>query len=49
VIKQLERLYLVEDDQITVGKADIDNVLGDLDIENNLTIGGELKAQKLHD
>ncbi|MBJ33113.1 MAG: hypothetical protein CMC89_00130 [Flavobacteriaceae bacterium] len=39
---------LVEDDQITVGKADIDNVLGDLDIENNLTIGGELKAQKLH-
>ena len=39
---------LVEDDQITVGKADIDNVLGDLDIENNLTVGGELKAEKLH-
>ena len=38
---------LVEDDQITVGKADIDNVLGDLTIENNLNVGGELVANKL--
>ena len=38
---------LVEDDLITVGKADIDSILGDLNIENNLTIGGELTAKKL--
>ena len=38
---------LVEDDKITVGSADIDNVMGDLLVEDNLTIGGEIKAKTL--
>ena len=38
---------LVEDDKITVGTADIDNVSGDLHVENNLVVGGELRADKL--
>ena len=38
---------LVEDDQITVGKADIDNILGDITVEDNLHVGGELTAKKL--
>ena len=38
---------LVEDDQITVGTIDTDNVLGDLNIENDLTVGGEIKADRI--
>lgn len=38
---------LVEDDKITVGSADIDSVVGDLTVEDNLTIGGELTAKTL--
>lgn len=39
---------LVEDDLITVGNADIDNIVGDLSVEGNLTIAGEVTASKLH-
>lgn len=39
---------LVEDDLITVGNADIDNIFGDLTVEGNLTVGGELHAKKMH-
>ena len=35
---------LVEDDQITVGTVDVDNILGNLSVENDLSIGGELRA-----
>jgi hypothetical protein len=38
---------LVEDDQITVGTADIDEIIGDLNVEGALTVGGELTAKKL--
>jgi len=38
---------LVEDDQITVGTADVDNILGSLNVENDLTVGGEITADKL--
>jgi len=38
---------LVEDDQITVGTVDVDNILGNLSVENDLSIGGELRASKL--
>ena len=38
---------LVEDDKITVGTADIDNISGDLHVENDLVIGGEIKADTL--
>lgn len=38
---------LVEDDQITVGTADVDNILGNLSVESNLNVGGELTATKL--
>ena len=38
---------LVEDDlQITVGTVDVDNILG-LNVENDPSIGGELRADKL--
>lgn len=39
---------LVEDDLITVGNADIDNIVSDLSVEGNLTIAGEVTASKLH-
>ena len=38
---------LVEDDQITVGTADVDNILGNLSVESKLNVGGELTATKL--
>jgi hypothetical protein len=38
---------LVEDDKITVGTADIDNLAGDLHVENDLHVGGEIKADKI--
>ena len=38
---------LVEDDQITVGTVDTDNILGDLFVENDLSVGGEIKADKI--
>ena len=37
---------LVEDDQITVGTVDVDNILGSLNVEND-TVGGEITADKL--
>ena len=43
---QLQEL-LVEDDKITVGTADIDNLAGDLHVENDLHVGGEIKADKI--
>jgi hypothetical protein len=39
---------LVEDDLITVGSADIDNVIGDLDVSGNLNIQGSLTAGSFH-
>tara|TARA_B100000925_G_scaffold196515_1_gene148747 strand:- start:1574 stop:2641 length:1068 start_codon:yes stop_codon:yes gene_type:complete len=38
---------LIEDDLVTVGTIDTDNILGDLNVENNLVIGGELIADKI--
>lgn len=39
---------LVEDDMITVGNADIDNIVGDVAVQGNMTVGGELHAQTMH-
>lgn len=38
---------LIEDDTITVGNADIDNIVGDITIAGNTTIQGELTANRL--
>lgn len=39
---------LVEDDLITVGTADVDNIVGDLAVEGNLHIGGKITADSMH-
>lgn len=39
---------LVENDMITVGNADIDNIVGDITVEGNVTVGGELHAKTMH-
>lgn len=39
---------LVEDDTITVGNADIDNIIGDVTVEGALTVAGQLNADRLH-
>ena len=46
--KATRNSLLVEDDLITVGNADIDNVIGDLDVSGNLNIQGKLTAGNLH-
>lgn len=46
--KATRNSLLVEDDLITVGNADIDNILGDATVEGNLTVGGELHARTMH-
>ena len=48
VDKATRTSLVVDDDTITVGTADIDNVLGNLSVEGDLHIGGELTAKKLH-
>ena len=42
-----KNILLIEDDPVTVGTIDTDNILGDLNVENNLVIGGELIADKI--
>ncbi len=39
---------LVEDDSITVGNADIDNIIGDLSVGGDLTVAGNLTADNLN-
>jgi len=39
---------LVEDDLITVGNVDTDNLIGDIDVSGNLNIQGKLTAGNLH-
>ena len=39
---------LVEDDLITVGNIDTDNLIGDIDVSGNLNIQGKLTAGNLH-
>ena len=39
---------LVEDDMITVGSIDTDNLVGDIDISGNLNVQGKLSAGTLH-
>lgn len=39
---------LVEDDMITVGRADIDNIVGDVEVEGNLHIAGGITASSMH-
>ena len=39
---------LIENDSITVGNADIDNIVGDLTVGGNLTVSGELFAERLN-
>ena len=39
---------LIEDDTITVGNADIDNILGDLRVNGDVTVAGELFAERLN-
>ena len=39
---------LVEDDMITVGNMDVDNLIGDIDVSGALTVHGTLTAGKLH-
>ena len=38
---------LIEDDSITVGNADIDNIVGSLNVEGDVTVGGELTVGTL--
>ena len=39
---------LVEDDPITVGSIDTDNLIGDIDVSGNLNVQGTLTAGNLH-
>lgn len=39
---------LVEDDLITVGSVDTDNLIGDIDVSGNLNVQGKLTAGTLH-